>query len=191
MENGTEIDGNVLVPLNQLNYTFTEEGQYKLSVRAKGFEGTIDFNYYISNDVAGFTLSEKLPKQVYQKGILSIPTATVTKNGEAKTASLLICAPSGAKYSAEDFTYLTETGVYTLTYSAEFAGKKYIREYKVSSIRTDDCFVGDGITETLNVTFNAYDGITGVELKPAVEKKTVTATFCQTVDLNNFSDQNC
>ena len=111
------------------------------------------------------------------------------RNGEIKNASLTICSPLGEKYTAKDFTYLDETGVYTLTYSAEFAGKTYSKEYKVSSIRTDKYFEGTGITETLNVMTNYYDGVTGVELKPTADKKTVTARYGQIVDLNDFSNQ--
>lgn len=187
-KDGTIVSGHESKPLRGLLYKFAEEGEYKLSVEAENYSGTVDFTYYVSKEIAGFTLSDDIQKQAYQNGRLDLPTAEVTRNDEKKAAELLICAPSGKKYSAENFTYLDETGVYTLTYSADFSGKTYSRDYKVNSIRTSNYFDGAGVTETLNVSSNFYDGISGVELKPA-EGGTVTATYGQVVDLNCFSNQ--
>ena len=187
-KDGTAIDGNEPKSLSTLSYQFTEEGEYTLTLSAEGYDGTLDFTYYVLNDVAGVTLSERLSESVSQNGKLTLPVATITKNGVSKTATLSILSPSGKKYSAEGFIYAEETGVYTLTYAADFDGETYSREYKVSSVRTDAFFTGNGFTETKNVTTNYFDGVSGVELSPLSDKTTVTATYSQIVDLNNFSD---
>lgn len=81
-----------------------------------------DANAEGTNDV---TLSEINLQQEYFIGDkISVPTATLTRNGETKEATGVIVYPNNAKYCISDVT-LSQAGQYYIEYSAYFGNVKY------------------------------------------------------------------
>ncbi len=125
-----------------------------------------------------------LPEAASVGDTVSIPTKTLSYEGQSKNADILITSPSGAFYSGKELT-ISETGVYQVTYRATFGDHE---EKETHFIRVDyraqDLFKADGDILVSSGAFSYDESFKGVK---ATFKNNAALSFRKPIDLNSLS----
>ena len=127
-----------------------------------------------------------MPSSLSVGDSLSIPSKTLTYDGQSKVADILITSPSGAVYTGRKLT-IEETGVYTLTYRAFFGEHE---EKETHSIRVDysacDLFKANEFAALNRGAFSYDESFVGVK---ATFKNSGSLSFSKPIDLNQLGTE--
>lgn len=134
----------------------------------------------------GIWASEELPTSASVGDSISIPSKTLTYDGESKSADILITSPSGASYSGSKLS-ITEPGVYQVTYRAYFGSHE---EKETHTIRVDyraqDLFKANDYASASSGSFSYDPSFKGVK---ATFKNNGVLTYVKPVDITKFSKE--
>ncbi len=134
----------------------------------------------------GIWASEELPTSASVGDSISIPSKTLTYDGESKSADILIISPSGASYSGSKLS-IAEPGVYQVTYRAYFGSHE---EKETHTIRVDyraqDLFKANDYASASSGSFSYDPSFKGVK---ATFKNNGVLTYVKPVDITKFSKE--
>ncbi len=129
-----------------------------------------------------------LPETVYVGDSVTIPSKTLTYNGESKVATATIVSPSGGLFGGDEIV-ANQAGKYSIIYSADFGEKTVTESVSFTALRRPkDMFTVNNYATAENYTFTfGTFNYSGVLLKM---KNNAEVTFDKIIDVteNNRTD---
>ncbi len=124
---------------------------------------------------------ETLPKTVFVGESVTIPSRTLTYNGESKAATATVVYPSGGLYGGDEIV-ASLAGKYNVIYSAAFGEKTVTESVSFTALRRpDDMFTVNKYATAENYTFSSGKfNYSGVLLKM---KNNAEVTFDKIIDV--------